>query len=612
MLVSQSRRHDSQAGLMPRLVSARGMTMNEIIKKYRSEGLSFFPIPYKSKQPAIEWRVYQERIPTATEISQWFNGGPSNIAVVCGKVSGNLVVLDCDSQDKFSEMAAIICQNVGIEDIRNFTRISQTSRGYHIWLRAKETLKSQKFTALDIKSEGGYIIVPPSVHPSGAQYQLVNDLPIAIVDNLKLIGIDIEPRQEQSCNQPGWVSQLLAGVGEGRRNDSAIKLTGYFRNTLPKEVTESILLDWNKKNKPPMPEGELLSVIASGYSLPEHPPRTPNGYKDSIYIPLSSATDTNHFKIISENISRNAEDRENVSSQKIDDWIKETSGWFEISELDRDLSINTPQAKNIRRIAICRLTKDGVIEKHLTQNKLYRRVIKNLRKIDFKSAGNRQPLELKLPFEIEKLVNIYPGNIIVVAGSPDAGKTAWLLNLVRLNMYNFSIYYFSSEMGELELGKRLSKFEGMVLRDWNFEAEECTSNFADVIRPDAINIIDYLELSKDFFLVAEYLKSIHDKLGSGIAVVALQKKRGADLGRGAEFSLEKPRLYLSMDSGVTTIQKAKNRVKAEVNPNQMKINYKIVDGCKFIITQNWHYPNSLNPPDTVLGLNTVVEYEGVI
>lgn len=121
-----------------------------------------------------------------------------------------------------------------------------------------------------------------------------------------------------------------------------------------------------------------------------------------------------------------------------------------------------------------------------------------------------------------------------------------------------------------------------------FSRPTSTGNFADVIRPDCINIIDYTELTEDIYMVADYLKVIHEKLESGIAVVALQKKIGAHLGRGAEFSLEKPRLYLSMDAGKTTIVKAKNWVKPDFNPNGLIIKYQIVGGCKFIITENWH------------------------
>jgi len=229
-----------------------------------------------------------------------------------------------------------------------------------------------------------------------------------------------------------------------------------------------------------------------------------------------------------------------------------------------------------------------VVEQHVKNNKLYRYINTSVRLIDFRNITNSKPLEIKYPFGIEYYFKTYPGNIIVVAGSPDAGKTAFLLNLIRLNQYDFSIYYQSSEMGKDELQNRLLNFEGIELDDWNFTAEERSSDFADVIRPNCLNIIDYMELSGDFYMVAEYLKQIHDKLDDGIAIVALQKDPKADQGRGGTFGLEKPRLYLNMDSGKIKIRKAKNWTHPEQNPNGLTLNYKIVGGCKFIITDDWH------------------------
>ena len=224
----------------------------------------------------------------------------------------------------------------------------------------------------------------------------------------------------------------------------------------------------------------------------------------------------------------------------------------------------------------------------MRNNKLLRKVNANVRLIDFKSAGNRVPLNVKYPFGIEKYFNTFPGNIIVVAGSPDAGKTAFLLNFIYLNQYDFTIYYQSSEMGDTELASRLENFEGITLDEWNFTAEERSSNFADVIRPDCINVIDFMEVTGDFYMVAEYLRQIHDKLAGGIAIVALQKDPKADQGRGGTFGLEKPRLYLNIDPGKLTIRKAKNWAKIDINPNGLEINYKIVGGCKFVVTNNWH------------------------
>lgn len=546
--------------------------LKEYIDLYSKLALSFFPVPEKSKQSIVEWKQYQSRKPTGFELNYWRTLANSNLAIVCGAVSGNLVVLDCDTEDVFFDLDRVIASKIGKGSVLDFTRVSRTGKGYHIWLRTGTPVKCCKFPMLDIKGEGGYIIAPPSIHPSGTEYKFLNQQPIRVIESLYDIGVDINQKTNTELpptgNQPGWVSRLLCGVSEGGRNDAAIKLAGFFRNTLPKDVTEHLLFDWNKKNSPPLLDRELQKVVTSAYQLPEHP-----------------------FDFSASAISTSQRDKsvtKGVTQGEIENWIKDTNGWWTVEELDRETKVISSNDMTNRRTALKRLAERGDIEKHPTQNKLYRRIIKNLRRIDFKMVTDKEPLKLVLPLGLEKLVNTYPGNIIVVAGSPDSGKTALLLNVVRMNMDNFPVYYFSSEMGEQEFANRLSKFEGIELDKWNFVAEECASNFTDVIRPDAINIIDYLELTSDVYMVAEHLKSMHDKLGKGIAIVALQKKRGAELGRGAEFSLEKPRLYLSMDAGITTIQKGKNWAKQDVNPNGLKIKYKIVGGCKFIVTDNWY------------------------
>jgi len=275
-------------------------------------------------------------------------------------------------------------------------------------------------------------------------------------------------------------------------------------------------------------------------------------------------------------------------SQRIEDFVKDTNGWFSYEEIDKELGLLQPSDRINRRQIIKRLKDAGVIEAHPRNNKLLRYVKVAVRLIDFKAAGMKTPLAIKYPFAIENYFQTYPRNVIAIAGAADAGKTAFLLNLIRLNMIDFSIYYQTSEMGAQELANRLTKFEGITLNEWTFIAEERSRDFADVIRPDCVNIVDYLELAGDFYMVADYLKQIHDKLHSGIAVVALQKKRNAELGRGGDFGLEKPRLYLSMDPGKLTIQKAKNWTDPQVNPNGLILNFKLVNGCKFIVTNGWH------------------------
>jgi len=301
----------------------------------------------------------------------------------------------------------------------------------------------------------------------------------------------------------------------------------------------------------------------------------------SLYCPSSADLAMQRDKTVTKSVTKSL-------AERIEAWISETNGWFDYQECDKELEIRDSNDKDNRRQIFKRLRDAGVIEAHPRNNRLFRYVKVATRLIDFKAAGSRTPLAIKYPFGIERYFRTYPGNLVVIAGSADAGKTAFLLNLIRNNMADFSIYYQTSEMGAEELASRLEKFEDIALQDWNFIAEERSRDFADVIRPDCINIVDYLELAGDFYMIAEYLKAIHEKLSSGIAIVALQKKRGAELGRGGDFGLEKPRLYLSMDSGRLTIQKAKNWANPTVNPNGLTCEFKIVNGCQFIVTQDWH------------------------
>jgi len=282
-----------------------------------------------------------------------------------------------------------------------------------------------------------------------------------------------------------------------------------------------------------------------------------------------------------------ADIRQDKLSRRIKEWINETEGVFTYEQLDRDLGIRTEQEKNTRRVVISLLKKDGILVKATSKEGTYRVARDDAPEIPWRKADESQTINLIWPFKLQEYVRILPKNIIVIAGAPDAGKTGFCFDFIRRNMNKYSIVYFSSEMGELELKLRLSNFDSLKLDDWKFESRERSSNFADVIRPDKINIVDYLEITDNFYLVAGEIKAIWEKLNRGIAVICLQKKRGVQfkLGRGAESSLEKARLYLAIDNGYLEIVKAKNWINPEKNPNGLAWSFKLVGGCKFVNIQ---------------------------
>jgi len=267
---------------------------------------------------------------------------------------------------------------------------------------------------------------------------------------------------------------------------------------------------------------------------------------------------------------------------RIGEFVAVTQGYFSVTECDKECQIVTQRDKANRRQVLHRLVDKGILEKHPDKNGLFRKLVSEAPAIEWVQADISNVYRMKFPFELEKYVSLYPKNIVVCAGCGNAGKTALMLNIIKLNMNQFKIHYFNSEMGAEELKVRLSKFDDVAENEWMFDPRERSFNFAEVIYPDDLNIIDYLELTEgNFYKVAHEIRGIHDKLHKGVAIIALQKKEGAEFGRGADLSAEKSRLYVTMDSNILKIKKGKNWAQQGLNPNNMEFPYKLVNGAKF-------------------------------
>jgi len=268
-------------------------------------------------------------------------------------------------------------------------------------------------------------------------------------------------------------------------------------------------------------------------------------------------------------------------SAMVRDWVETTDGLILNSNVHRDLDLNSRRLKKQANEVLRRMVEEGKLTPCGDRAGCYKK-IEESPEIDWQNADIENIYQIAWPFELEKFVTLYPGNIVVLAGAPNVGKTGFLYNLIKLNQQAHKVVYFNSESGPEEMKVRLSKFENISLKDWRFLAKERSSNFAEAIFPNRLNIIDYIEITDNFYQIGGELKKIHDRFKRGVAVVALQKKIGAELGRGAEFALEKPRLYLSMDSGKLKIVKGKNWANPEINPNGMVFSFKLLQGAKFI------------------------------
>ena len=126
-----------------------------------------------------------------------------------------------------------------------------------------------------------------------------------------------------------------------------------------------------------------------------------------------------------------------------------SSGFFLTSDCFKRLQVTSRSEKKAVVHELLRLHKKEIIERHGSKNGCYRRVENEVEAIDFLNAET-ESIDLWLPFGINEMVEIMPGNIILIAGSPNAGKTALLLNILRYNMSRFECHYFNSEMAGSE------------------------------------------------------------------------------------------------------------------------------------------------------------------
>lgn len=279
-------------------------------------------------------------------------------------------------------------------------------------------------------------------------------------------------------------------------------------------------------------------------------------------------------------------------SDDVREYVKNATGEFSLSQMFMDLSMVRKEEKDTARHAVNKLLKQNIIRANGKKSGIYTIVDHTENIIDWRNA-NDEEYKIKMPLNIHDLVKIYPGNVIIVAGASNTGKTSFMLECVRLNQKQHDTYYFNSEMGASELKTRINLFHEVLPADkWNFTAIERSSNFAEIIRPDALNIIDFMEVYDDFWKIGGWIRDIHEKLKGGIAIIAIQKKASTkkdqqDYARGGELTLEKPRLYLAIDRGKIKIVKAKAWRHHDRNPNGLVRIFKLVSGWKFLPQGDW-------------------------
>jgi hypothetical protein len=172
------------------------------------------------------------------------------------------------------------------------------------------------------------------------------------------------------------------------------------------------------------------------------------------------------------------------------------------------------------------------------------------------------PIDILLPLGIHEIVKINRGDCILLGGVRNAGKTAFCLNFLTINMRKgLGCYYIFNE-GEEGVVKDRAVGMGISQEEWDaLPAQRLTAclnvprkirknykknpntvvNVVDYIRPDSKDQSGYARLAP---LVADIQESLENR---GVVLVCVQKRKDSAIGYGGPDIESRPALAMILD-----------------------------------------------------------------
>ena len=237
---------------------------------YLRHGWSVIPVRPGQKRPMIAWQRYQEALPTQAEIEHWFARWPdANVAIVTGSLSG-VVVIDVDPRHGGSESIAALEREHG--PLPATVEARTGGGGRHLYFaHPGHSLHNRVdvYPGVDVRADGGLVVAPPSLHPSGEHYRW---LPGRAPEEIALAPLPVWMLHQLAGQSTGaghslgyWRKLLAEGVAEGGRNSAIASIAGHlFWHGVDVQVTTELLLCWNRvRSRPPLADSEVVKTVES-------------------------------------------------------------------------------------------------------------------------------------------------------------------------------------------------------------------------------------------------------------------------------------------------------------------------------------------------------------
>ncbi len=236
--------------------------------RYLAGGWSVLPLRRGEKRPLIHWEMLQQARTDAATLEQWFARWPdANVGIVTGEVS-NLIVADVDPKHGGDDSLADLERRYG--PLPETVEARTGGGGRHLYFAHPGGFVPNRVglaQGIDLRGDGGYIVAPPSLHPSGQVYAWTpgrspaDMAPAPLPRWLLFAGHG--PRARRTLAD--WRQLVHAGVPEGERNTTIASLTGHLLwHGVDAQVALELMLAWNRlRCRPPLDDEEVARVVVS-------------------------------------------------------------------------------------------------------------------------------------------------------------------------------------------------------------------------------------------------------------------------------------------------------------------------------------------------------------
>jgi hypothetical protein len=264
------------------------VSLAEAAKTYAAAGWPVFPLA--GKYPYKGTHGYLDATADPQEVTRMWQERPfANIGLATGAGSG-VLVLDLDprhAEKQQANLLRVLEERYGAQ-FRNTRTVRSAHGGLHLYYRHPKdgktypnTVKLGGIAGIDVRGDGGYVVLPPSKLYNTLSYHWGNlELPIAQAPDW-LLSLLQHRREQEVCPQesrfaqcPGskWLRRALQEATEGNQNLTGFHLACQLRDDgIAEAEAAEIMLHYAQhvpQGKTPYTVKEALASLKSAYRRP--------------------------------------------------------------------------------------------------------------------------------------------------------------------------------------------------------------------------------------------------------------------------------------------------------------------------------------------------------